>query len=123
MSDQDDVRRIALSLPGAVEEGRGYRVNGKQFVWTYPEKVHPKKPRVPNPEVLCIRVADDEEKQMLLDADPAKFFTTDHYNGYPAVMVRLRHIEPAELAALITDAWRTRAPDKLLKEFDAGLGE
>jgi hypothetical protein len=58
MSDQADVRRIALSLPGAVAEGLGYRVNGKQFVWTYPEKVHPKKPRVPNPEVLCVRVAD-----------------------------------------------------------------
>jgi hypothetical protein len=123
MSDQNDVRLIALALPGAVEEGLGYRVNGKLFVWIYPEKVHPKRPRVPNPEVLCVRVADQDEKQMLLDADPATFFTTDHYNGYPAVMVRLTRIEPDELAALITDAWRTRAPDKLLREFDAGLGE
>jgi hypothetical protein len=123
MSDQDDIRRIALSLPGAIQDGLGYRVNGEQFAWAYPEKVHPKKPRVPNPEVLCVRVADQDEKRMLLNADPTKLFTTDHYNGYPAVMVRLSRIDPDQLAALITDAWRTRFPNDLLKEFKARFGE
>jgi hypothetical protein len=123
MSDQYDVRRIALSLPGVIQDELGYRVNGKQFAWTYPERIHPKKARVPNPEVLCVRVADEEEKQLLLAADPDKFFTTDHYNGYPAVMVRLRQIEIDELAALITDAWRTRASENLLKQFDADRGD
>lgn len=121
MSDQEDVRRIALTLPGTSAEGDGYRVDGKQFVWTYPERVHPEKPRVPNPEVLCVRVDGESEKQALLAMDPAKFFTTDHYNGYPAVLVRLPAIEAVNLAELIVDAWRTRAPAELIRAFDAGL--
>ena len=68
-------------------------------------------------------MSDQDEKQMLLDADPAKFFTTGHYNGYPAVMVRLSRIDPDELAALITDAWRTRASADLLQQLNAGFGE
>ena len=119
MTDQEDVRRIALSLPGATEEGSGYQVGGKQFVWTFPERVHPKKARVPNPEVLCVRVADESEKQTLLAADATKFFTTDHYDGYPIVMVRLPEVEADELAELVLEAWRTRAPRDLLSDFDA----
>jgi hypothetical protein len=123
MTDQDDVRRIAMALPGTTHEGDGYRVAGKQFAWTYPERVHPKKPRVPNPAVLCVRVAGEAEKQLLLHADLAKFFTTDHYNGYPAVMVRLSEVDAVELAELITDAWRTRAPSDEVRRFDAGSGD
>jgi hypothetical protein len=45
------------------------------------ERIDPKKPRVPNPEVLAVRVASLAEKEELLAADPEKFFTEPRYNG------------------------------------------
>jgi hypothetical protein len=68
--------------------------------------------------VLAVRVANEGEKQMLLAADPDKFFTEPHYNGFPAVLVRLAAIDKAELTELLTDAWRCQAPRALVKEFD-----
>lgn len=53
------------------------------------------------------------EKEELLAADPEKLFTEPHYNGFPAVLVRLPAIGAAELAELITDAWRCQAPRAL----------
>jgi hypothetical protein len=119
VSDQNDVRRVAGALPGAVEQGDGWRVGGRLFVWTYPERVHPKKPRVPNPEVLCVRVADEGEKRALLATDPEKFFTTPHYDGYPIVLVRLPAVGATELADLVLDAWRVRAPAVAVAAYDA----
>jgi hypothetical protein len=129
VADQDDVRRIALSLPGAIEEqGRfAFAVAGqgkgkpKGFAWVWLERVHPKKARVPQPAVLAIRVADLAEKEVLLASGADTFFTEPHYNGYPAVMVRLAAIDADELEELITDAWRCQAPAKLVQEFDRGL--
>ena len=57
-------------------------------------------------DVFAVRVADEEEKQVLIASDPEKFFTEPHYNGFPAVLIRLAAIENDELAELITDAWR-----------------
>ena len=88
MADQDDVRRIALSLPEAVEHPEGFsfsvRNRGKEkgFAWVWQERVHPKKARVPNPDVLAVRVADASEKELLLAADPDIYFTEPHYNGF-----------------------------------------
>ena len=115
MADLEDVRRAAGSLPGAVagEDSFGYGVNGRGFVWSWKERVHPKKGRVENLDVLAIRVADLDEKELLLTADPAKFFTEPHYNGYPAVLVRLAAIGVEELEGLIREAWRcSQAPRK-----------
>jgi hypothetical protein len=67
----------------------------KGFAWAWNERIEPKKPRVPNPEVLAVRVANQAEKEALLAADPEKFFTEPHYNGFPAVLVRLSSIDPA----------------------------
>ena len=67
-----------------------------------------------------MRVSGEEEKQVLIAADPEKFFTEPHYNGYPAVLVRLDAIDNDELAELLTDAWRCAAPRRLVAEFDAG---
>ena len=53
---------------------------------------------------------------MLLASDPAKFFTEPHYNGFPAVLVRLRAVEADELRELITDAWRCQAPPRLVRQ-------
>ena len=70
----------------------------------------PKKARVPNPAVLAVRVADLEEKDTLLALDREKFFTEPHYDGFPAVLVRLTKVTAAELRQLITSAWRCVAP-------------
>ncbi|MBX3162630.1 MAG: MmcQ/YjbR family DNA-binding protein [Deltaproteobacteria bacterium] len=120
MADQDDVRRIALGLPGIIEEtGRfafsiatGDKLKG--VVWVWLERLAERKARVPNPAVLAVRVADQNEKAALLAADPDKFFTEPHYNGYPAVLVRLDQVTEDELRKLIDDAWRCQAPRRLL---------
>jgi hypothetical protein len=121
MSNADDVRRIALSLPGAtqVEGELRFAVGGKNFAWVWRERIAGRRGRVPQPEVFAVRVADEEEKQVLIASDPEKFFTDPHYNCYPAVLIRLAAIENDELAELVTDAWRIRAPRRLLAELDA----
>jgi len=123
VADQADVRRIALSLPETSEGAERFafavrnRDKQKGFVWVWMERVAPKKPRVPNPEVLAVRVADLEEKEMLLAADPDKFFTEPHYNGFPAILVRLPAIGVEELEGLIREAWRCQAPRALVDEL------
>jgi len=126
MADLDDVRRIALGLPETVEEeerfGFSVVVKGKRkgFVWTWYERVALKKPRVANPGVLVVRVADRVERETLLASEPEKFFTEPHWSGYPAVLIRLGAIEADELAELITEAWRSLAPRAVVRAFDAG---
>lgn len=125
MATQADVRRIALALPGAVEDAVhfGFAVQSgskpRSFVWLWKERVHPRKARVPNPGVLALRVADESEKQLLLAADPAVFFTEPHYNGFPAVLVRLAAVEVDQLRALLTAAWRCQAPARLRSSLPA----
>ena len=112
MATQNDVRRIALALP-EVQEGTdrfafSVENKGKQkgIAWVWRERVHPKKARVPNPEVVAIQVPDLDDKEMLLASDDgSKFFTEPHYNGFPAILVRLDAIDSDELEELITDAW------------------
>jgi hypothetical protein len=124
MARQSDVRRIALALPGTTEAEDRFAFsvrNGakeKGFVWVWMERPESKKPRVPNPDVIAVRVDNREEKEALLASDEAKFFTEPHYKGFPAVLVRLPAIGIAELRELITDAWRTQAPRKLVDRFD-----
>ncbi|HUI49288.1 MAG TPA: hypothetical protein VL119_11360, partial [Acidimicrobiia bacterium] len=93
------------------------------MVWVWLERLHPKKARVPNPEVVAIRVADQGEKQALLASGEEKFFTEPHYNGYPAILVRLAAIDADELDELITEAWRCVAPKARVEEFDRNLDE
>ena len=119
MATQAQVRRIALSLPAAVEAGDRFAFSVpskgklKGFVWVWMERVTPKKPRVPNPGVIAVRVANLGQKGALLSADPAKFFTEPHYDGFPAVLVRLNAVTIADLKVLIAEAWRCQAPADL----------
>jgi hypothetical protein len=116
MASLEDVRRIAASLPEAVAEpgGAAFRVNGKLFAWPWLERIHPRRPRVPNPQVIAVRVADEPEKQSLLSLDSEVFFTEPHYDGYPAVLVRLAAIDEELLEKILLEAWRCRAPRRLL---------
>jgi hypothetical protein len=82
------------------------------------ERVEPRKPRIPRPEVLAVRVADQHEKAAIIASDPAKYFTEPHYNNFPAVLVRLPEVDPDELRELLTDAWRCQAPRALVREFE-----
>jgi hypothetical protein len=111
MADADDVRSIALSLAGVEEidsEGFDFRVGGRGFVWSYPER-RPGQRRVIRCDVAVLFVGDEAEKQALLKGEPDKFFTTGGYDGWPLVMLRLDRVSVKRLSELVTDAWRMRA--------------
>jgi hypothetical protein len=116
MATQADVRRIALSLPETEEAPDHFafsvRNKGKpkRFVWVWMERIEPKKPRVPQPDAIALRVANLAEKDRILASDPRKFFTEPHYDGFPAVLVNLPAISARELKPLITEAWRRQTP-------------
>ncbi len=120
LANQDDVRRIALSLPETCENKHrfAFSVRHKPFAWVWFEPVDPKKGRVPNPEAIGCRVSCEEEKYMLIDAKPDIFFTEPHYNGYPAVLVWLPKIELALLEEMIHESWQLQAPRRLAKAYD-----
>jgi hypothetical protein len=124
MVTQDDVRRIALSLPDTVEAADRFafsvrnRDKLKAFVWVWLERIEPKKPRVPRADVIAVRVANLDEKEILLSMSAEKFFTEPHYNGFPAVLVRLPSVSYEELRELVIDAWRCQAPKALVQTAD-----
>jgi hypothetical protein len=111
MITEDDIRMIALSLPGTTEKpsygSPGFRVKDKLFARIRPDGD------------LMVYVADVNEKLGMVESEPEKFFTTSHYDGYPSVLVRYSGVDVDELAELLTEAWRLRAPLKLLQAFDA----
>lgn len=112
MATEDDVRRLALSLPETTEKPwfgtPGFRVKGKGFLRIRSEAEGG----------LVVFVADLGEKEALLASDASKFFTTPHYDGYPAVLVDIAAVDEDELRELITDSWRLKAPKRVLKAFD-----
>jgi hypothetical protein len=115
VATQEDVRRIALGLPEVTEVPGELRflVDGKAFAWPWLERIDPKRARVPNPEVLAVRIGHESEKETLIELDPAVFFTEPHYDGYAAILVRLPVIATDLLAVVLADAWRTRAPKRM----------
>ena len=115
MASPDDLRRLALALPGTTE-GTWYRtpaflVAGKGFLRVRTED---------DDGLLVLPVADLGEYDALLAARPEAFSTTPHYDGYAAVLVALEAVEVDELAELVTEAWRTKAPARLRRELDGG---
>ena len=123
MASQEDVRRIALALPETEEAADRFafsvrnRGKHKAFVWVWMERVEPKKARVPQPEFIAVRVANLAEKDILLSMDTAKFFTEPHYDGFPAVLVRLAAVDTDLLKELIPAAWCCQAPKALVREW------
>jgi hypothetical protein len=119
MADADDVRSIAGALPQVAEidsEGFDFRVAGKGFVWSYPER-RPGRSRIIRTDIAVLFVGDEAEKQALLLGEPEIFFTTPAYDGWPLVMLRLSEVDVERLTELVTDAWRMRAPDDLAGEL------
>jgi hypothetical protein len=124
MADADDVRRLASALPEVAEiesDGFDFRVAGKGFVWSYPER-RPGKPRLIRTDIAVLFVGDESEKQALLLGEPDVFFTAPGYDDVPLVMLRLAEVDVDRLAELVTDAWRMRAPDRLVGDVDDADG-
>ncbi len=120
MADADDVRHVAMGLPHVEEidsDGFDFRVAGKGFVWSYPER-RAGRPRVIRTDVAVLYVGDEAEKQALLLGEPDVFFTAPGYDGWPLVMLRLDQVEVERLGELVVDAWRMRAPAALVDELD-----
>jgi hypothetical protein len=123
MATENDLRRIALALPETHEDaGRlAFSVlnkgKSKGIAWSWMERIHPKKARVENRTVIAIPVASLDEKDMLIGANPGKYFTEPHYNGYKAILVRLADVDVDELRGLITNAWCCMAPKPLVEAF------
>ncbi len=114
MADSEDVRRLALALPDVVEidsSGFDFRVAGKGFVWSYPER-RPGARRVIRTDIAVLYVGDEAEKQALVLGEPELFFTIDSYNGLPLVMLRLPAVDVERLEELVTDAWRMRSASR-----------
>src|SRR3954465_5573385 len=125
MASWDDVRRIALALPEATEDAsrRGrlsWRVRDKLFVWERPlgkKDLLALGEAAPSGPILGARVEHLGAKEALLADDPGVFFTTPHFDGYPAILVRLDRIGPEDLHELIVEAWLVRAPRRLAETY------
>jgi hypothetical protein len=124
MATWDDVRRIALGLPETSEEvswGHAHwRVKGKGFVWERPLRrpdLEALGDAAPDGEILGARVEHLVAKEALL-ADPSGlYFTTPHFDGYPAVLVLLDEIPAKDLEEVIVEAWLCRAPKRLARDY------
>ena len=115
MATENDVRRIALSLPETIEKPwhntPGFRVKGKGFLRIRSEAEGG----------LVVFVADLGEKEALLASEPDKFFTTPHYDGYPTVLVNLPAVDVDALRELIVESWLLKAPKRLAAAHEAEL--
>ena len=127
MATWDDVRRLALELPetseGVSRDLRQWRVKDKGFVWERPLRrsdLEALGDDAPDGPILGARVEHLVAKEALLADDPAVFFTTPHFDGYPAILVRLDRIGLDDLREVIVEAWLARAPARLAKAY---LGE
>jgi len=122
----DDLHELALALPQATkelsEDGRPiYKVHGKLFCFhrgRRPDAVDEDSERLD--DVLMFRVADPDVKELLLSDARAIYFTTPHFKGYPAVLVRipdLARLDRDELRDLVAEAWLTRAQKRVAKAW------
>ncbi len=123
MATWDHVRRYALALSGVTEttsrDHAAWIVNKKFFVWERPlhkSDLAALGDAAPNGAILGVRTADLEMKEAILRSDPGVFFTTPHFDGYPAVLVRLDTIRARDLERVILEAWLARAPERLVRE-------
>jgi hypothetical protein len=124
MATWDDVRRLALALPETDErpsrEHAFWRVREKGFVWERPLRASDLRALgdgAPSGPILGARVEHLVAKAALLADDPDVFFTTPHFDDYPAVLVRLERISLSDLEELIVEAWLSRAPKRVARQY------
>jgi hypothetical protein len=125
MATWDDVRRIALALPETDEHGSydglpSWRVKDKSFAWERPLRrsdLEALGDAAPDGPILGVRVPDLGAKEALLADDPAVYFTTPHFTGFPAVLVLLEQITVPDLEEVLVEAWLARAPKRLAREY------
>lgn len=132
MATLRDVDSLALALPQVVkgedDEGRpSYSVNGKVICWHRSPRPDALDPETGErlEDVFVFRTTDLDVKEMTISDDRGIFFTTPHWNGYPAVLIRIRHLKQlrrAELRDLVEEAWLSRAPKRLAKAWLAEQG-
>jgi hypothetical protein len=120
----EQVRRYAMALPGVTEEtSRGnaaWKVNKKGLAWERPLRtsdIVALGEAAPKGAILGLRTADLEMKEAMLRSAPAYFFTTPHFDGYPAVLVQLDKISAKDLKRAIVEAWVARAPERSVREY------
>lgn len=125
MATWDDVRRLALALPEAEEStvsggNRAWVVRGKLFVWERPLRksdLAALGDAAPDGPILGVRTADLDAKDAVLAGNEGVAFTIPHFTGYPAVLIRLEEADVDLLEELIADAWLSRAPKRVAKEW------
>lgn len=124
MATWDDVARIALALPETNERTsrdlRQWRVRDKLIVWERPLRksdLAALGDAAPDGPILGARVEHEVAKRALLQSEPDLYFTTQHFDGYPIVLVRLDRIGLDDLTELTTEAWLARAPQRLVKAW------
>ena len=129
MATLDDVRTIALALPGVVESvdghrgGASWRTPAGAFVWQRGpsgrdlEQLAALGREWPPGDVVGVRTDGAQVKEALLETYPDAFFTIPHFDGYPAVLVRLDAIDPVQLREVITDAWLLKVTKRVAKEW------
>ncbi|MCV7428174.1 MmcQ/YjbR family DNA-binding protein [Mycobacterium montefiorense] len=127
MATWDDVARIVGELPLVSEQSpHDWRVGKKLLAWERPLRPSDRAAlcasgmEPPEGDLLGVRVSDEGVKFALVADEPRIYFTTPHFNGYPAVLVKLAEIDVRGLEELITEAWLTQAPKKLVQEFLTG---
>jgi hypothetical protein len=115
MPTWEDVVEIGQRFPG-VEVGTSWGTPGLKVRGKFMCRLRT------DPDALVLRVIDMGEREALLQGEPEAFFTTPHYDGYPAVLVRLEAVDPVELVELLEEAWRLGASKRLVAEYEAAPG-
>ncbi len=131
MATWDDVRRICLALPETQQrstpEGRPseWRVRDKLYAWDRPLRkadLEALGESTPTGPILGVRVTDLDAREMLLAEQPGTYFTTPHFDGYPAILVQLETVGVGDLEELLLEGWLRQAPKRLAAAYLAGLG-
>ena len=124
MATWDDVASIVGGLALTSEPSpHDWRVGRKLLAWERPLRPSERHAlervgsQPPHGDILAVRVSDEGVKFALIGDEPGIYFTTPHFDGYPAVLVKLAEISVRGLEELITEAWLTQAPKKLVQEF------
>ena len=124
MATWDDVRRLALGLPETSEVQKRdmafWQVRKKTFVWERPLRASDLRAlgdSAPSGQILGARVEHLVAKEALLADDPSVFFTTPHFDGYPAILVQLDLITRGDLEEVVVEAWLVQAPKRLARKY------